>query len=178
MLVGTILYATMHDALIPMFEGMMEGYRRTNLESMIDFTSDLGAVPSEITIVHGNMFLNEGINALWSLVCGGAETSYSNANARLGVGDSTAGAAATQTALQAGANVLFKGMDATFPTFGTAQKATFKSTFASAEGNFAWQEWGIDNGATANKNLNRKVESLGTKSSGTTWTLSVDLNLA
>lgn len=125
-----------------------------------------------------NLLLNEGINALWTLVAGGSETPYNNANARLGVGDSTTAAAATQTGLQAATNFLFKAMDASFPTAGTAQKITFRSTFGSSEANFAWQEFSADNGNTANKNLNRLVSAQGTKTSGQTWQLTLDITLS
>ncbi|GAI97162.1 unnamed protein product, partial [marine sediment metagenome] len=78
-------------------------------------------------------------------------------------------------ALQGGSTE-FKGMEATYPTFGTLQKVIFKSSFGAAEANFTWEEWTVDNGAAADKNLNRKVESLGTKSGGT-WTLEVSITL-
>lgn len=128
-------------------------------------------------LAYGNLFLNEGLNELWNLVCGAAATAYNNANAQLGVGDSTTAAAATQTDLQASTNKLFKAMDASFPTSGTSQKGTFKSTYGTSDANFAWQEWSVRNGSSeaAAKNINRKVESLGTKSTGT-WTLTVDLS--
>ena len=58
-------------------------------------------------------------------------------------------------------------MDATFPSR-ASQTVTWQSSHTSGLSNFAWQEWGIDNG-TANSTtvvtplLNHKVESLGTK---------------
>jgi hypothetical protein len=116
-----------------------------------------------------NLLLNEGINAMWTLICGGAETAYNNANARLGVGDNNTAAAASQTALQAVTNVLFKAMDASYPTYGSSQQAVFRATFASADGNYAWKEFSIDNGNSANKNMNRLVSDQGTKVSGQSW---------
>lgn len=133
--------------------------------------------PYETVESEGNLALNEGLNLIWSLVCGGAGTPYNNANARIGVGDSSTAATVAQTDLQAATNKLYKAMDATFPTFGTLQKATFKSSFTGAEANFTWNEWTVDNGAVDGINLNRKVENLGTKAGGT-WTLTVDLTLA
>jgi len=132
--------------------------------------------PYEVIEGEGNLMLNEGINEIWTLVCGGTATPYNNTNARIGVGDGTTAAAATQTGLQ-GTNQLYKGMETGFPTFGTDQKVTFKSSFGDAEANFAWEEWTVDNGATAAINLNRKVEALGTKSTGT-WTLEVSITLS
>ena len=134
--------------------------------------------PYEVREIEGNLLLNEGVNALWSILCETtvAETRYTAANARIGVGNGTVAAAAGDTGL-GGASTAFKAMESGFPTFGSAQKATFKSSFGDTEANFAWEEWTIDNGATPNKNLNRKVESLGTKSSGT-WTLEVSLTIS
>jgi len=136
-----------------------------------------GIEPYEVIEAEGNLLLNEGINALWTLTCGGSETVFNNANARIGVGDSNVAADPAQTGLQ-GTNTAFAGMDSGYPTFGTAQKAVFKSTFGGAVANFAWNEWTVDNGATANKNLNRKVQSFGTKTSGETWILTVELSIS
>lgn len=131
------------------------------------------------SLIPGNLLLNEGINEAWNLICAaGGTTAYNNANAQLGVGDSTTAAAATQTDLQAATNKLYKGMEAGFPTSGSTQKATWKSSFGSSEANFAWQEFSLRNGATADKNLNRKVQAEGTKTSGQTWTLTLDITLS
>lgn len=128
--------------------------------------------------IDGNLLLNEGINAVWTLVAGGSETAYNNANAEIGVGDSSSAEAATQTDLQAATNKLFKAMDASFPTYGTSQKITFRATFGSSEANYAWQEFSVRNGNTANKNLNRKVSNQGTKTSGQTWQVTVEITLS
>lgn len=124
-----------------------------------------------------NLLLNEGINAMLTLLAGGAETAYSNANARLGVGDNNTAAAASQTALQAATNVLFKAMDVSFPTYGTSQQIVFRSTFGSAEGNYAWAEFSVDNGNSANKNFNRLVSAQGTKVSGQSWQVSLTITI-
>lgn len=160
------------------FESVMRDERAKGIEEFIDFTSKVGGAPYEIHIVHGNLFLYTGINNIWNLVCGaGGTTAYNNANARIGVAESATAANATQSDLQ-GATKTYKAMDATFPTSGSSQQATFKSTFASGDANNVWQEWIVDNGATALIKLNRKVENLGTKVSGATWALTVNLSLA
>jgi len=125
-----------------------------------------GAELIEKLEIEGNLLLNEGINEAWTLICGGTATAFNNANARIGVGDSSVAEAATQTDLQATTNKLYKAMDSGYPTFGSAQKATWRATFGSAEANFAWNEITVDNGSVALKNLNRKVQSMGTKASG------------
>lgn len=127
----------------------------------------------------GNLLLNEGINELWTLVAGGSATAFSNANAYLAVGDSTTAESASQTDLQAASNKLYKAMDASYPTYGSSQKITFRSTFGSSDANFSWQEFSVANGSSGTaKNLNRKVSNQGTKVSGQTWVLTLDITLS
>ena len=132
----------------------------------------------EVQTIEGNILLNEGINnGIWPLVAGDASaTPFDNTNARIGVGDGTDPEDATQTGLT-GLNQAYKGMDAGYPTYGTNQEIVFQATFGETEANFTWNEWTVDNGATAGVNLNRKVENLGTKSTGT-WVLRVSLSLS
>jgi len=128
----------------------------------------------------GNLLLQEGINEIWNLCTGvAAGSAYSNANARIGVGDSTTAEAANQTGLVAATNKLFKAMNASYPQLSGTGNVTcsWQSDFLTAEANYAWQEWSIDNGTTRDKNLNRKVASLGTKASGT-WTLTAQITLS
>lgn len=133
--------------------------------------------PYDTVELEGNLLLNEGINNLWTHLCGGAATAYSNANARIGVGNSTTAAQATDTGLL-GASQLYKAMDATYPTYGSSQQVVFRSTFGSTEANWAWEEITVDNGATAAINLNRKVQAMGTKASGTTWVATLTITLS
>lgn len=133
--------------------------------------------PYQVVLFKGNMMLNEGIDEIWNLVSGSGGTAYNNANARCGVGDSAVAEAATQTDLQAGVNKLYKAQNASFPTTGT-QKITFQCDFTGAEANFAWNEFTVDNGGTALKNLNRKVSAQGTKTSGQVWTLLLEIALS
>ena len=131
-----------------------------------------------LEIVPGNILLNEGINLVWTLTCGGSGTPYNNANAYIGVGDGTTAANATQTGLQ-GTNKAYKAMDAGYPTYGTSQQARWQSTFTGTEANFSWQEITVANGSSdAATNLNRKVQNLGTKASGTTWIAQLTITLS
>ena len=116
-----------------------------------------------------------GINFL-SQAAIGQGTAFSNANARLGVGDGTTAFAVSQTDLQ-GTNKLRKGMDSGYPTV-APPKVTFKSTFLPSEANFSWHEWGVFNAATGGVMLNRVVESNGTKQSNQTWVLEVEITFA
>jgi hypothetical protein len=148
--------------------------------------------------VDGNLLVIGGASVQWQTLIGngvttqGAATGYfSNANAFISVGDSTTAAADTQTELQAATNRTRVGMDATYPlhtdTTGTAgsKSIVFRSTYGTAVANYAWQEWAIFNGpgtggppTTGGRMLNRKVESLGTKTSSATWVLTITLSLA
>lgn len=131
-----------------------------------------------VSEIEGNILLNEGIGEMWDLICGlGSPTAFDNTNARLGVGDSTTAEAATQTDLQAASNKTYKAMEASYPQR-SAQTVTFRSVFASADANYAWEEFVADNGGTALMTMNRKVSSQGTKASGQTWTLDLSITLS
>jgi hypothetical protein len=148
-----------------------------------------GAAPFEVIDREGNLLVYGGASALWECLigngtatAGAALTFFNNANAHIGVGDSTTAAAATDTNLVAATNVLRKAMDTGYPTHtdattAGAQDISFRSVFAGTEANFAWNEWGLFNAATGGRMLNRKVEALGTKASGSTWTFTVTLSL-
>lgn len=114
--------------------------------------------------------VNAGRDFIASAICNnGSPIFYNSSNARLGVGDSSAAYAASQTDLQASTNK-FRKLVSGAP--GVASNViTFVATFATGEANFAWNEIGVFNTATANQGmLCRVVQSLGTKSSGD-WTL-------
>ena len=140
--------------------------------------------PYEVVEIAGNLLTYGGASILWEALIGAAPTYFSNANAYIGVGDSSTAAAATQTDLQAATNKLRKAMDATYPqhTDGTGAstnaQVVFKATFGTSDANFAWNEWAVFNASSAGRMLNRRVESLGTKTSAGTWTLTCTLSLS
>lgn len=117
-----------------------------------------------------------GRNALVQAGVGAGGTAFDNANAYIGVGDSSTVFSAADTDLQAATNKFRKAMDATYPS-GAANVITFRSTFATGDANFAWNEWGVFNAAAAGTLLNRKVESLGTKTSAQSWQFTVTLTI-
>ena len=119
---------------------------------------------------------NAGRNHIATTLIGEAVTSYANANAYIGVGDSSTAFDATHTDLQAATNKLRKAMDATYPQRST-NVLTFRSTFATGDANFAWNEWAVFNASSAGTMLNRKVESLGTKVSSQSWQITVTLTV-
>lgn len=134
-----------------------------------------------------NMLVYGGVSALWQQLIGsGAITAFSNANAHIGVGDSTTAEANTQTDLQASTNKLRKAMDATYPqhTDGTGSSSNaqivFRSTLASGDANWGTgvQEVAIFNASTAGRMLNRKVQNLGVKTSGNTATVTITITIS
>lgn len=130
--------------------------------------------------------LQSGRNAISALIISTGVGStmarpYNSTAAYFVVGNSTATHATNQTWMQ-GASSTMKAMDSTYPSRAT-NVITFRSTFSTAEANFAWNEWGIWNStsttdATANL-LNRKVEdpSLGTKTSAQSWQITADITI-
>jgi hypothetical protein len=154
-----------------------------------DFTAeelDAGvAEPYEVIEQDGNLLVIGGVSVIWQCLIGngtatGAQalTFFNNGNARILVGTSSTAEVDTNTTLTAS---VAKAMDATYPlhtdSTGTAgsKTITFRSTYASADANQAWNEWGIDNGTRL---LNRKVAANGTKASGQTWQFTVTVALA
>jgi len=126
----------------------------------------------------GNLLLNEGINELWTLVCGTGATKFDNTNAYIGVGDDDTAADPSDTDLK-GSNKKYVAMDGSYPTYGSSQKGTWRSTFGSGDANWAWKEITVANGSSgAAKNLNRKVQSMGTKASGSTWIATLEITLS
>lgn len=129
----------------------------------------------EVSNIEGNILVNAGINLLTSLLAGGGGTAFSNANAYLGVGDDDTAAAAGQTDLIADTNKLRKGMNDTYPTYGSGQEIVFQSDFLGNEANFAWKEFAAFNASSSGTMLNRKVQDEGTKSSGQVWRLTLTI---
>jgi hypothetical protein len=126
----------------------------------------------------GNIALNEGLQALINMLAGLATvTAWNNANARLGVGDSNAAEDASQTGLQ-GTNKTFKAMDTGYPTR-TPQTCEWRATFGASDANYHWYEFTVVNATDdTGQNLNRKVADKGTKASGETWTLSLQITFS
>ncbi len=134
------------------------------------------APPAEVVAGEGNLLTTGGASALWAALTGGAGTAFSSANAHLGVGDSSAAESAAQTDLQAATNKQRKGMQPGYPAL-NGNQVTFRSLFGQSDANFSWNEWGLFNSAGGGTMLNRKVQSLGTKTSSATWQFTVTLSL-
>jgi len=127
----------------------------------------------------GNTALNEGLQLLADIIAGLDTTSnkWDSSNAHLGVGDSSTSESASQTGLQ-GTNKTYEGMDSGYPTRSN-QTLTWRSTFDGSTGNHSWQEFTVVNASDdSGTNLNRKVADKGTKSSGETWTLELQITFS
>lgn len=144
--------------------------------------------PEECAEIKGNLLLNEGIQRMLDLTMIATVTNnqtagnpWANSNAQLGVGDSSAAEAATQTELQAATNRFYAAMNATYPSRSN-QTVSFQTDFTTSNANYAWNEWTVATGSSGSPpsgtiNLNRKVASLGTKASGT-WTLTAQITFS
>lgn len=149
----------------------------------------LGVRPFEVVATEGNLLTTAGLTRLQSLLLGAGGQAATNTSSRLGTGNGAGTAAVGDTDLSASAgstNRWFQAMDATFPSASGAV-ATFKATFASGDGNYAWNEWGIDIGTptvassavVAATLLNHKTSAaLGTKTAGSTWALTVTITIS
>jgi hypothetical protein len=132
-------------------------------------------------IVRGglNGVVNEGETYLiYGMTALGSPTStnqYTSANARLGVGDNNTAESEAHTDLQAATNKLRKVMVTPYPTLGT-RTVDFRSTFGTSEANWNWLEWALFNAATGGSMFSRKQEGLGSKSTGSTWTLTATMD--
>lgn len=157
------------------------------------------SVPTEVIHRKGNLLTYGGVDVLMlglkaglSATTGLKNTYFDNSNAVIYVGDSTAAVAASQTDLQATSESTNRdavGMEATYPTHTTGDSATgnqditFRSVFDTNTANFAWQEWAVGNTTKTTapypgRILNRKIESLGTKTAAGTWTFTVKISIA
>ena len=149
-----------------------------------------GLPPVDTVEDDGNLLMFGGASCLWqcllgngSAAAGGALTYFNAANAALGVGDSTTAPAGTQTNLQAATNRLRKTATPTHTDGVVAGSATitYVASFAAAEANYVWNEWGLFNSATdaTGRMLSRKVPgtNLGTKTGGT-WQLTITITLS
>ena len=140
----------------------------------------LGCLPDEVSEHPGNMLLNNGIARLLDLLIGAGGQALDATHCRIGVGDSTTAASAAQTDLQAATNKYFKLCSSVTRA---SQTITVVASFGSSQGNFAWEEWGIDFGTADGTTvtaplLNRKVTTMGTKASGSTWQLTVTITVS
>lgn len=144
--------------------------------------------PDDTSDAEHNLITTVGLTRLVSLLAGAGGLAITNTTARLGTGNGASAAAVGDTDFSAtagAANRWFQIMDATFPTIATSV-LTAKSSFATGDGNYAWNEWGIDiSAATAASSAvvgttlfnHKSSAALGTKVSGI-WALTVTISFS
>lgn len=133
----------------------------------------------------GGNYLAKKLREVSAASGGNPDTSvhFTNALTYTGVGDSSTAAAVGQTDLQAATNKLRKAMDTNYPAIQGEQSVTdrqfkVRSTYASGDANFAWNEFAIFNNSSAGTMLDRFVSAQGTKASGQVWELSVTITFS
>lgn len=126
--------------------------------------------PFDVSCFDGNLALNEGLNLITTLVCGGAADAANASNAQVGTGTGTGAAAATDSALTAG---VWADMRSGWPTYGTSQQMEFSGEYGTGTANQDWKEFSVRNKSTADIMLSRKVQDEGTKPLGQIWVLTV-----
>ncbi len=153
--------------------------RRSGLTAPVDADFlRLKVRPYSVTETTGNLITNAGYSRIGNLFTAqGATQAFDAAHCRIGAGNGVTAAAYTDTDLAAAAgsaNRWFQLVSAVF-TIGATRTWTVAATFGTADGNFAWQEFGIDQGTASGNTvtailLNRALSAQGTKASGQTWT--------
>jgi hypothetical protein len=163
--------------------------RRTNLlKPQASHFEKLRVRPDDTAEWAGNLLTTAGLTRLMSLLNGAGGQAMTNTATRLGTGNGVGTAAVGDTDMSASAgsaNRWFQIMDATFPSVAT-NVLTAKSTFASADGNYVWNEWGLDIGTPTVSSsavvsavlANHKTSAaLGTKASGSSWALTATITI-
>lgn len=140
----------------------------------------------------GNLLVTVGLDAITKLlIASGTPQAFSGpTRAIVGVGATATAATVADTALGAdGGSAFYQGCDSANPTQANGV-ITCVATFTTGNANFAWQEWcwatctgAITPGATlasvatGTKMWNHKVQSLGTKVSGS-WVLTSTVTIS
>ncbi|MER7280408.1 hypothetical protein ABT369_38825 [Dactylosporangium sp. NPDC000244] len=147
----------------------------------------LRVAPYLATEVVGNLITNAGWTRLMNLLTNqGATQALDATHARVGVGNGTTPAEAyadTDLAASAGSSNRWFQLVSSAGTLGT-RTLTFSATFGTSDGNFSWNEFGIDFGTASGNTvtaplLNHKVGiAQGSKVSGQTWTATATLTFS
>ncbi|MEU6580682.1 hypothetical protein [Nocardia sp. NPDC046763] len=140
--------------------------------------------PDSWTDEHHNQLVTVGLNLLTQLFEGAGGNAFNHSNAIVGVGSSSTAWTAADVHLGgdgSSASAYYQQADTGYPTQSNGV-ITCYCTFGSGNANFAWNEWCLADGtsitggstlstvATGVVMINHKIASLGTKSSGASWT--------
>ena len=147
------------------------------LSKTFDEVLATGEQPYEVCSDVQNIILDTGANEMLKLIGGVAgATAFSAANAKIYVGSDSTAEAASQTGVLATTNKAYAGMDSGYPSV-SGRTIIFRASFDDSTANFAWRESAVTNGSGVGAiSMNRKVASLGTKTTGT-WTLQLTISL-
>lgn len=146
----------------------------------------LGMTPYLSTALTGNLITNAGWTRLMNLLTNQGGTQALDAtHARIGVGNSNTAEAYADTDLgaSAGSSNRWFQLVSGAGTLGTRTLA-FSATFATGDGNFAWNEFGLDFGTASGNTVtaplfNHKAGiAQGTKASGQTWTATATITFS
>jgi hypothetical protein len=183
------------DILVRRWDADATAYARNRLgwePDAVDFDF-LGIKPYSSTFDHDcNLIVHAGWAALLGGIAGTSiGTKFSNTAGRVGVG--TSSTAATAADVQLGGDTggssttsyyqLVSGTP-TITTSTAPATLVFAATFGSGNANFAWNEFGIDNGTASSVTttstgyvfINHGISAQGTKASGQTWNITATLN--
>ncbi len=132
-----------------------------------------------------NLLLNSGLQELHDILKGTSALHFNATDTKIGIGDSATAPVATQTDLQAATNKTYIAMDSGWPKTKTDDASLgagvfqTKSTFGTADANYAWAEAVVKNtNAGSNKCLCRSNTGWGTKTSAATWVATHSLTLS
>jgi len=151
----------------------------------VDF-HNVGVRPYDVSVVEHNLLTTAGIGRIITLLNAGTGNLITSTTVRVGTGNGGGTAAIGDTDLSAAAgsaNRWFQTCTVTTPS----NVLTFAASFGSADGNYAWNEWGADigtatvtSGNTVNAVLLNHKTSIaqGTKASGQTWAATGTITLS
>lgn len=148
------------------------------VEKWIDTARKIaGFEPDEVVCDTQNIILDSGANEMLKLIAGTGGTAFDATNSYIFVGtDTSAENSAQSGVLATGGNRAYAKLDSGYPAV-SGRQVTYRASFGDSEANFAWNEASIANGIGASSvSMNRKVSSLGTKTTGT-WTIQITVSL-
>lgn len=146
----------------------------------------LGIEPYEVATVDANLLTTAGLTRITNLINGGGGQAVTTTSARVGLGNGVGTAAVGDTDLSAAAGSTNRWFQ-TCTVSVSGAVLTAVATFASGDGNFLWNEWGIDIGTPTVSSgntvaavlLNHKTAiAQGTKTAGQTWTATATITLS
>ena len=146
----------------------------------------LNLKPYATSMVDGNLLTTAGLGRIATLVNAGTGNLIASTTARIGAGDGAGTAAIGDTDLSAAAGSTHRFFQTCVVTV-PSNVWTFVGTFGTSDGNFAWNEFGIDigtatvtTGTTVNAVLLNHKTSIaqGTKAAGQSWAVTATITIS